>query len=546
MIGTAQEREADLQKLYPVWENDTQWTWFQKNSRRFAEQIFLIDENQSYTYGETENLIRKISRGFYKIGIRPGQHVAVNLKNRMELIVSVFALSRLGCMAVLINPKISEAEREYVLKKSDADFLITERQNVVIINCSGSQNEEFSWEMLWNGSDTEAEAEIIRIDVMHRDPERSSMIIFTSGSTSKPKGVLLTDNMLLRSAFATANTRHMELGRRIYVPIPLIHAMAYVEAMLAAVTVGGSIVISRKKWSAEEHLLQMQRYGVNDIVCISALMIRMMLAAENCKQTFPHMHAAYWAGACPAWVWQKVRDTFDIKDCGNGYGMTECGSTSNIMGPCDPEDLVPFCHGRIKQAGIAAVPEGSDQILTMKISADGGKTECSPGMCGEILMRGIAVTKGYYREEEATKRLLDEDGWLHSGDLGKLDEHGYLTFLGRKDDMFKVNGENVSPKYVEDVLLQNPNVRYAEVVGIPHESCGQAGAAFVEFYEERDSSVLELQDYAKRHLARFQQPDQIIAMSSAEWPKTSSGKVSKMELRKIARKLCGHSTEEEQ
>lgn len=543
MVGTALEREADLQRLYPVWENDTQWTWFEKNSKRFSEQIFLIDEDQSYTYREIRIFTWKVSAGFYKLGIYPGMHVAVNLSNRKELIASVFALSRLGCTAVMVNPKITDLEREYVLKKADVKFLITEKRIIEIEEGKFKENKELTWQELLKNSDFVDEEELAEIEQSQRNPERTSMIIFTSGSTSEPKGVQLTDNMLLRSAFATVSTRHMEIGRRIYLPIPLIHAMAYVEAMLPALTIGGSIVISRKKLTAKEHFRRMQKYKVNDIVCISSIMIRMMMAPERCNQKFPHMHAAYWAGECPVWVWEQVKDTFGIQDCGNGYGMTECGSTSNIMGPCDPNDQVPFCHGKIKQAGVAAVPRGSNRILSMKIVKDDGKTECEPGECGEILMKGISITKGYYQDDEATKKLLDVDGWLHSGDLGKIDVNGYLTFLGRKDDMFKVNGENVSPKYVENVLLKNSNVRYAEVVGIPHESCGQAGIAFIEFYEEQTSSVSELHQYAKKHLARFQQPCQIISMSARDWPKTSSGKVSKMELKKMAIKLWNEYVE---
>lgn len=158
-------------------------------------------------------------------------------------------------------------------------------------------------------------------------------------------------------------------------------------------------------------------------------------------------------------------------------------------------------------------------------------------MAGEILFRGIAVTKGYYKDPEHTAASLDSDGWLHSGDLGMLDEQGYLIFLGRKDDQFKVNGENVSPQFVEEVLLQHENVRYAEVVGVSHERCGEAGAAFVEFVEERDDAITELQTYIREKLARFQQPEWIFSMKSSDWPKTSSGKVSKQKLRELAENM---------
>ena len=547
MIGTARQREIELARIYPAWENDTQWTWFCKNSRRFSERIFLIDENQSSTYKDILELVKNVSAGLYGCGVRPGMMAAVDMDNRKELIASVFALSRLGCTAVMVNSKLSHEEREYILKKSDAEVLITDRpymgsmepeKELMQILVTGEEDDgggkAIHWrQMLALSAETPDRILTVLEDTYH-DPERTSMLMFTSGSASHPKGVMITDNMLLRSAFATANTRHMEVGRRIYLPIPLFHAMAYVEGMLAAAMVGGSIIISERKTTPEEHLIRMQRYEVNDIVCISSIMIRMMLAALGQSMDFPAMHAAYWAGVCPEWVWKRAREFFHITDCGNGYGMTECGSTSHVLRGTDCKGEISHCHGKLKYAGIAAVPEGTGTILSVRIWAEDGTRECGPGEKGEILLRGISVTKGYYKEPEATAKLFDQDGWMHSGDLGMLDEDGYLTFLGRKDEQFKVNGENVSPEFVGDVLMQHKNVRYAEIVGIPHESCGEAGVAFVEFYDNREEAIPEIQEYIRQKLARFQQPAWIFSINASEWPKTSTGKIVKRALKKMA------------
>ena len=129
MIGTVQQREAELAALYPIWENHTQWTWFLKNCQRFSEQVFLIDGNQEITYGEMMNLVIQASGGLYACGVRPGMMAAVDMTNRKELIASVFALSRLGCTAVMVNPRLSDTEREYILRKSDAAVLITDKSD---------------------------------------------------------------------------------------------------------------------------------------------------------------------------------------------------------------------------------------------------------------------------------------------------------------------------------------------------------------------------------------------------------------------------------
>lgn len=554
MIGTVQQREAELAALYPTWEKHTQWTWFLNNSRRFSCQVFLIDGDQKITYGEMVNLILRISGGLYAGGVRPGMMAAVDMANRKELIASVFALSRLGCTAVMVNPRLSDTERVYVLRKSDAAVLLTDRSfdRFRPSESDVSQKEEVFLQILSAGKESGGTESVISWNQLLVYPDkvpvrfsfgpeeescssqRTSMIMFTSGSTSHPKGVMLTDDMLLRSAFATANTRHMEIGRRIYLPIPLFHAMAYVEGMLAAVMVGGSIVISERRTTMKEHIRRMQRYHVNDIVCISSVMIRMMTEVSGQTMDFPSMHAAYWAGVCPEWVWEAARSFFQITDCGNGYGMTECGSTSHIMWGTDAKEKAAHCHGKLKHAGIAALPEGGGTILSVKIVRKDGKGECRPGETGEILLRGVSVTKGYYKEPVETAKLFDQDGWMHSGDLGMVDEEGCLTFLGRKDEQFKVNGENVSPEFVGNILMQHENVRYAEVVGIPHERCGEVGAAFVEFYENRKDAVSQLQEYSRKKLARFQQPAWIFPISAREWPKTSTGKVVRKTLKEMA------------
>ena len=587
MIGTVQQREAELAALYPIWENHTQWTWFLKNCQRFSEQVFLIDGNQEITYGEMMNLVIQASGGLYACGVRPGMMAAVDMTNRKELIASVFALSRLGCTAVMVNPRLSDTEREYILRKSDAAVLITDKSDEPFVPAEsdvlqkrevflqipfekgkfGKTERVIGWHQLLILSEKSTvwlsaigpEAENHTLSDEIRLPEgfcirerlerynisRTSMIMFTSGSTSHPKGVMLTDDMLLRSAFATANTRHMEIGRRIYLPIPLFHAMAYVEGMLAAIMVGGSIVISDRKTTLDEHIRRMQQYRVNDIVCISSVMIRLMSSVSGQVMPFPAMHAAYWAGVCPDWVWEAACSFFQITDCGNGYGMTECGSTSHIMCAADSKKKVSHCHGKLKQAGIAAMPEGEGTILSVKIMSEDRKRECRPGEIGEILLKGISVTNGYYKEPEETARLFDQDGWMHSGDLGMVDEEGILTFLGRKDEQFKVNGENVSPEFVGNILMQHENVRYAEVVGIPHERCGEVGVAFVEFYENRKDAVWEIEEYSRRKLARFQQPAGIFSMNAWDWPKTSTGKVIRKTLKEMAAVHLGNGREKD-
>lgn len=150
------------------------------------------------------------------------------------------------------------------------------------------------------------------------------------------------------------------------------------------------------------------------------------------------------------------------------------------------------------------------------------------------------MTPGYYKDAVVTQQTIDQDGWFHTGDLGILDEKGYLKFLGRSNDMYKINGENVSPQFVESVLSRHEAVNVVEVVGIGHEKCGEVGVAFIDTDRPTEGLEEELRIYAKEHLARFQCPYYYIFMKRHNWPRTETGKISKKELRKVAVSCIQH------
>ncbi len=547
MVGTAKEREVELKVLYPTWDSFTLWTYFEKNCRRFYAREFVVDGDKIYTYGSVLEQAERAARGLQAFGLRKGSRVAVKLKNRVEYVAVIFALAKIGCIRISINTGIRQEEQSYLLQYADAEFLISEEVvrvwkdkhaptgRVLVAELGAPQRAPLPWEDLLTLALADSVEEETESENAHPSPSEVCELMFTSGSTSRPKGVMLTHDMVLRSAFATANTRHMETGRRICLPIPLFHAMAYVEGLLAALTVGGCVLLSRIKFDVQDTLERMIRYRANDIVCVSSVMVRLLTQGRRPDEGFPDMHAAYWAASCPDWVWGKAGAFFGIRDIGTGYGMTECGSTSNLfVGTEIPDGYIGKCHGCLKHAGVAAVPEGTDRLLELEIRNMATGKRCSPGEVGEIVFRGITVTPGYYKDPEATAKALDRDGWFHSQDLGVMDGKGYLTFLGRNDDMYKVNGENVSPWYIEEIIGRQKNVKQVEVVGIPHACCGQVGVAFVEVYRRSRKSENELVRFCKENLARFQQPAYIFLMNGEDWPKTGSGKISKGKLRKLA------------
>lgn len=546
---------AQIDKLYPHWEPHTVWTRFTCSARRFPQRQLFVFEEGDCTYAQAHALARQAARALLALGIRPGDHVALMLHNCPAFLILTFALAAVGAVKIPVNANVGLEELDYVLHHTGARLLFSEKQfpgalfhdlegfwGTVLANCRAlgplSPGEQ-TWEGFLQGGASVPEGELDRVSQSCQDPYGLVDIMFTSGSTSHPKGVMLTHDMLLRSSYATCRCRNIEEGRRIFVPIPLFHLMAYNEALLPALYMGGTLILTNQRYDVAHCLEMMRLHRANDIVCVSSIMVDLLTKGSPRPEDFPHLRHAYWAAACPEWVWQAGRESFGLEDVCTGYGMTECGSTTTMLTVSDPPELARTCHGRLKNAGAAGCPEFGGNLLELKICGPDGRV-LPPGERGEICCRGLTVTKGYYNNPEANARAFTQDGWFHTGDLGVLDQAGYLTFCGRDSDMYKVNGENVSPQFVDQVIGASPLVTAVEVVGIRDPKCGEVGVAFIDAPDASQQAQEAIRQYCETHLAKFQVPKYFIFSSSDQWPRTGSGKVKKAKLREIAAaRLCG-------
>ena len=500
--------------------------------------------------------------------------MAVQLRNCPEFVFLTFALAKIGAVKVPINVQISRAELIHMLRQAEVSCLIScqpidrelmekirQRETpedtpgrssvpgirwLILMNRNPLYEEEgvIYWrELLGRGRrvrDDEAE----RYAAGYQDPQGMSDIIFTSGSTSQAKGVMVHHDMLLRSALGTCYSRRMEKGRRIFVPIPLFHMFAYVEGLLAALLVGGVVILPQSHYSARLALMMMQYCRANDIICVSSIMADLLNKGSFEPKDFPDLHAGYWASSCADWVWRTAREKLGIQDITTGYGMTECGSTTSLTRPEDGAYVAEECHGRPKYAGSAGDPRLGGRLLEIRICDPETGREVPYGGQGELYCRGLTVTKGYYNDPEANAGAFDGNGWFHTGDLARFEPGGNLVFLGRNSDMYKINGENVSPQYVDHVLGQCPGVLAAETVGIRHPKYGAVGIAFLDCGNENLSEMcVRLHGYCERYLARYQIPGYFVFGSSESWPKTRTGKVAKKKLGELAAELLARQAD---
>ena len=549
MIGTEAERLAALDALYPRWEPHTIWTQFKKSAERFPTNDFLIFEDGTVTYSEAYVQICLTAKALLADGVKSGDRVALLLDNSSEFVYLSFALSMIGAIKVSINTRIGTDELIHSLSHCRVSTLFTQYivdstlldqlpiLKRVVLMCKNQfyhDDRMLNWKTFLCGSSAIDDKALEETAALAPDPFAVSEIMFTSGTSSYPKGVMLTADMMLRSAYGTCRTRRMEIGRRILVPIPFFHMFAYVEGLLSLLYVGGTIISSRLRFSPVHTLQIMRYYHANDFICVPTVIIAFLSKGKPHAEDYPDLHAGYWAGTCPEWVWDTAGKAFGIQDITTGYGMTECGSTSVMTRPGDSLFQVKSQHGRLKDAGVAGLPEFGGAQMSIRIvdSSTGKDVPC--GVCGEIYCKGPTVTRGYYLDVKATVEAFDCQGYFKTGDLGCLDSVGNLTFLGRNRDMYKINGENVSPQLVENVLTKYPGVIAAEVVGVPHPKYGEIGVGFVDI----DGNTTEemLRKFCEEHLAPFQVPKYFFITKRTDWPMTASGKVQKFKLRQIAEK----------
>ncbi len=540
MKGTAEERLAWLDQLYPTWEEHTLWTRFAENVKKYRDRIFLICQDQSYTYEDIKIGADHMARSLYALGVRPGDHVAVFLYNSPEYLYMIFALAKLGAVKIPVNMKLGDEEKAYVLRQSDASWAVGTKlppeEILREIPALKGWVRADRWKEFWNFGEGISEELVEQTEQESRDPKGVCDIMYTSGSTSFPKGVMLTHDMILRSSFGSCRTRLMEEGRRMFIPIPFYHIFAYNEGIMTMLHVGGTMVISENKFDPVTSLELMKKHQVHDIICVSIVMIEILERGKPKPEDYPHLHAAYWASTCPEWVWDAGKKAFGITDVTTGYGMTECGSTSTLMSPLAPSDQVKHYVGKLKDGGVAGM-NGTGSLIQLKICDPDTGEEVLTGKPGEILCRGLTVTPGYYRNPEANQKAFTEDGWFHTGDLGWFQEDGLLTFCGRTNDTYKINGENVSPQFLDQMIGKCPLVEQVEVVGIRHDRYGEAGVAFVDVKEDTPQSRQEIENYCRQTLARFQVPKYFIYENSERWPRTATGKVQKGKLRERAQEL---------
>ena len=440
----------------------------EESCRQYGNHVSLIYDGKYLTYEALDKAVNALSNGLRDLGIRKGDKVAIMLSNCPEFVISYFAVQKIGAVVVTLNVLSTSHELRYLLVNSDTKCLITEaplakRYEEIraelplcnhIITTSGLNADSPFWHIVEKGPNTLESPEIADDD--------PAVIIYTAGLTGKPLGAVLTHGNLLSQAELLRSVYHATNKDRGLAVIPLFHAFGAVANMLAAIRIGASIVL-QDRITMDAIFSTIQKEKVTYIAAVPRLFLGMIFHREADHYDVSSLDFCITGGsAMPPEFIPVFEQKFDVI-LREGYGLTEAspvcsvGSRDIMHKPGSTGTLIPGVHAKV---------------------VDEQGNEVSRGEIGELVIMGENVMKGYYKDDEATARVI-RNGWLHTSDLAKIDEDGYIFLTGRKKRMIITSGFNVYPREVEQVLELHPAVKAAMVVGEPNLLRGEIVKALI-------------------------------------------------------------------
>ncbi|MFC9236280.1 type I polyketide synthase [Streptomyces decoyicus] len=498
-----------------------------EHADRFAGKTAFSDARRSVTYAALDRRTARLAGNLADLGLARGGRAAVYLGNCVEMAESCLAASRASAVGVPLNPQSSDAELAHLLDDSDAQVIITGPAQaeqvlrmlprrpglrIVVTGEDAAPEGAAHYETLA----TTEPATPARDDLGLDEP---AWMLYTSGTTGRPKGVLSTQR---RSLWATASCNApvlgLSAGDRVLWPLPLFHCVSHNVCLLGVVAVGATAHLMQGL-AADEVLEALRAERSTFLVGVPTLFHHMVEAARDGDFAAPELRLCMVAGsACPVRLHRAFQETFGISLLAS-YGSTETGGAITTNLPDGPQ-----------VEGSCGLPlPGLDLRLTDPRTGD----EVAVGQEGEVRVSSPAVMLGYHHQPEATSAVLSE-GWYRTGDLGRLDDAGYLTLTGRLKELIIRGGENIHPGEVEEVLHQIPGVAEAAVAGTPHEVLGEVPVAYLVPGPDGIDPDLVLSS-CREQLSYYKVPDELYEVAAV--PRTPAGKIARQELAELPARL---------
>ena len=519
------------------------------------DAVVYVDRDFRLTYREFSHVVDQMAKGLMTLGVKKGEKVAVWASNVPHWVALQFATAKIGAVLLTINTYYKEHELSYVLKQSEAEniFIIDGFRDTDYIQTMydlvpelrtqtrgylNNKNFPHLKRVFFLGQEKHrgmySLPELLALGGMtgdrdyqarqrDLDPHEVVNMQYTSGTTGFPKGVMLTHYNIANNGYWIGEHQKLTHHDRICLPVPLFHCFGCVLGVLAAVSHASTMVIL-EGFNPLMVMTSVETEKCTALYGVPTMFIAVLDHRMFFKFDYSSLRTGIMAGSpCPVKVMRQVMDKMNMSEVTICYGLTE---TSPVITQTRTDDDI---RKKTETVG-RPMPEIEVQLADPETNKAVG-----PGEQGEVCCRGYNVMRGYYNMPEETRRTIDADGWLHSGDLGVMDEDGYLSITGRLKDMIIRGGENVYPREIEEFLYTMEGVRDVQVVGVPSSRYGEEVGAFVILKEGYDYAPEDIRDFCRGKIARYKTPKHVAFVD--EYPMTASGKVQKYRLREMAGEL---------
>ena len=516
-----------------------------KTVAKFPNNDALISAHQHYraTYTEFYEQVTAVAKGLIALGVKSGDRVGIWSPNCYEWTLLQYATAKIGAIMVNINPAYRTSELIYVINQSGLSYIFSAIQFKTshykkMIEDAREFTDTLRKEVYWGESweyflaqgkkVSDEKLQSYEAKVQFDDPVN---IQYTSGTTGNPKGVTLTHHNILNNAYFIGVRMNYTDKDRVCIPVPFYHCFGMVIGNLCCTAHGATMVIPNDSFDATKTLEAVERERCTSLYGVPTMFISELYTLDRHPYDLSSLRTGVMAGAlCPPEIMKRVKEQMNMHEITICYGMTETSpvSTQTRIG-------VSF------EKQIHSVGTIQDHI-EIKIINPETKAIVPRGESGELCTRGYSVMLKYWNSPQATAQVIDEQRWMHSGDLAMMDEDGYIHISGRIKDLIIRGGENISPKEIEDFLYTYEGVMDAQVIGVPSKKFGEEVMAWIKPNEGVTLTEEELRNFCKDRIAHYKVPRYWKFVN--EFPMTISGKIRKVEMREIAAEELGLQLED--
>ena len=525
--------------------------------RRFPDRdaVIYVGSGKKQSWREFSETVEKLGRGLLALGIKPGEKIALWATNVPYWVAMLFAAARIGAVLLAVNTNYRDHELKYLISQSecenfvcldsflDYDYIaaldrlipdLSEQpegnvrsaafpklRRVICIRetthpgiISLSKLFELS-EKISQSEYAEACSHVVPADVVNMQ--------YTSGTTGAPKGVMLTHSGIVRNGYSIGEREELSENDRVVIPVPLFHCFGIVLGVMACVSHGSAMIIL-ESFSPEKVMSSIQTEKATVLYGVPSNFTAILGHRRFMQYDYGSLRAILMSGSvCPEPLIRQVLRMMNIDAVFIPYGLTEASPVITMTAAGDTDEHRFFTVGR-------ALDNIEVQILDVSTGLP-----VAPGNPGEVCCRGYNVMRGYYNMPEATAEVISADGWLKTGDLGVLDDEGYLKITGRIKDMIVRGGENIYPREIEEELLLMPGVSDVQVVGVPSKRYGEDVVAFIIAAQGYTIGAEDIREFCRGRVAWHKVPKYVVCID--EFPKTANGKIQKNKLRERAVEL---------